>query len=419
MSRHLSQSPQCAEVGLLALGTHPTLTLEAVTMLRDFAFGAAVKVRRMLGITYKCAVFPDVCGDGEESLEDPLASLIGRFESPPPYERYTFQVISETVSVIAAQLLASLRIDTLVCTSPFVVCALMQKLLDKPMLGYLGLPLLWKRPTDHFDNATARAEFWELLQHLLQSPQVVLATNNPVLTEQIAFQAPRALLPVVRPHARFTNAVYTPTKPLEAMLVSRTKFLWVTLDCALQRFMDEQYPIKFNVANSDSKLSFQEMASHRAVVLLPWEHALMAFFEFYSMAIPLLLPSRDWALRLVFDAEGNLGATTSIYWDVSPGCDRQLGCDVSVRHPHPPFAFAPLESRKYWYQYTSFAQFPHIHRFDSIPHLLQELLSVDAATTSASMRAFNDETLVRSVGFWRSAGWRLGLPSCRSDLDAF
>ncbi|CAE7041950.1 alkbh5, partial [Symbiodinium sp. CCMP2592] len=109
-------------VGLLALGTHPTLTLEAVTMLRDFAFGAAaVKVRRTLGITYKCAVFPDMCSEGSENLEDPLAALIGRFESPPPYERYTLQVISEAVSDIAAHLLGSMAIDAIVCTSPFVV----------------------------------------------------------------------------------------------------------------------------------------------------------------------------------------------------------------------------------------------------------------------------------------------------------
>ncbi|CAE7683000.1 alkbh5, partial [Symbiodinium sp. CCMP2456] len=115
------------------------------------------------------------------------------------------------------------------------------------------------------------------------------------------------------------------------------------------------------------------------------------------MAVPLLMPSRDWALRLVFDAEGNLGATTPIYWDVSPGCDLELGCDALVRHPHPPFAFAALDSRRYWYQYTSFSQFPHIHRFDSIPDLLQQLLALDMAATSASMKAFNDESFVRSV----------------------
>ncbi|CAJ1453562.1 unnamed protein product, partial [Effrenium voratum] len=368
-------------VAVVAVGTHPTLTLEAVSMLRDFGFGSerAVKVQRTLGITYKCSVFPEMCGEGMDTSEDSIAALIGRFESPPPYERYTLDAISQSVAAVAREL----DFDLLVCTSPFIVCALLQQCAGKPLLGYLGLPLLWKRPTDHFDNATARDRFWGLLAKLLESPEVVLATNNPLLTEQIAFQA-GAVLPVVRPHARFTQAVYAPTRPNDAMLVSRTKFLWVTLDCALRLFLDDSYPIKFTIANSDSKLPFREMAAHRAVVLMPWEHALMAFFEFYSMGVPLLMPDADWSYRLIFDAEGNLGSTLPIYWDVSPSCGPH-SCDSL--HPYPPFAFGSFESRRYWYQYSSFAQFPHIQRFSSIPELLRQLLHLDLMAVSAAMKA--------------------------------
>ena len=155
---------------------------------------------------------------------------------------------------------------------------------QKPLLGYLGLPLLWKRPTDHFDNTTARESFWGLLRYLLGRSDVVLASNNPILAEQMAFQAKEAKnVPVVHPHARFTQAVYAPTLLNDVLLVSRTKFLWVALGCALRRFMDETYPIKFTVANSDSKLSFKEMAAHRAVVIIPWEHALMLVRLFHLL----------------------------------------------------------------------------------------------------------------------------------------
>lgn len=397
LAKQLSTTLQCAEIRIIAVGTHPTLTLEPVTMLRDFAFTSnqVLKVLQTLGITYKCTVFPEMCGDSTESVDDPVASLIGRFEAPPPYERYTLDVISQRLSEVAAQL----DFDLLVCTSPFIVCGLLQAFTQKPMLGYLGLPLLWKRPTDHFDNTTARDIFWGLLTYLQERPDVVLATNNPLLTEQIAFQAKGALLPVVRPHARFTQAVYAPSRLYDALLVSRTKFMWVTLGCALRRFMDDTYPIKFTVANSDSKFSFSEMAAHRAVVLIPWEHALMAFFEFYSMSIPLLMPDASWSYRLIFDAEGNLGCTIPLYSDVSPACPS--GCDPI--HPYQPFAFASFESRRYWYQYSSFAQFPHIQRFTSISDLLQQLLQLNLAGVSASMKAFNDETLMRSMAFWRTA----------------
>ena len=414
LAQQLSTSLQCSQVRVIAVGTHPTLTLEAVSMLRDFAFTSneAVKVLRTLGITYKCTVFPDMCAEGSESGHpDALAALIGRFEAPPPYELYTLEVISQRLAELASQL----DFDLMVCTSPFIVCALLQWFTQKPLVAYLGLPLLWKRPTDHFDNATSREGFWALLSYLQKRPDVVLATNNPILSEQIAFQS-GALLPVVRPHARFTNAVYTPSKLHDVMLVSRTKFMWVTLGCALRRFMDDMYPMKFTVANSDSKFSFSEMAAHRAVVLIPWEHALMAFFEFYSMSIPLLMPDAPWSYRLIFDAEGNLGCTLPLYVDVSPACES--GCDNV--HPYPPFAFSSFKSRRYWYQYSSFAQFPHIQRFSSIPDLLLQLVQLNLAGISAAMKGFNDESLLRSVAFWRSAARKiLSCPSVLSTGAAF
>ena len=404
LAKQLSETLDMSEVRLVAVGTHPTLTLEAVTMLRDFAFTnqQAVKVLQTFGITYKCAVFPDMCGGANVESDDPIAALIGRFEAPPPYELYTFQVISERLAEVAVQL----DFDLLVCTSPFIVCGLLQQMTQKPLLGYLGLPLLWKRPTDHFDNKTARESFWGLFGYLLGRSDVVLASNNPILAEQMAFQAHAARnLPVVHPQARFTQAVYSPTLLNDVLLVSRTKFLWVTFGCALRRFMGDSYPIKFTVANSDSKFSFREMAAHRSVVIIPWEHALMAFFEFYAMSIPLLMPEASWSYRLIFDAEGNLGSTLPLYWDVSPQCDHQVGCNPT--HPYQPFAFMTLQSRRYWYQYSSFAQFPHIQRFSSIADLLERLLQVDLAQVSAAMRAFNQQTLLRSVAFWRSAGRRL------------
>ena len=42
-----------------------------------------------------------------------------------------------------------------------------------------------------------------------------------------------------------------------------------------------------------------------------------AFFEFYSMAVPLLMPSRDWALRLVFDAEASFVSVFSSELDIA------------------------------------------------------------------------------------------------------
>eukprot|EP00929_Paragymnodinium_shiwhaense_P071072 TRINITY_DN36104_c0_g1_i1.p1 TRINITY_DN36104_c0_g1~~TRINITY_DN36104_c0_g1_i1.p1 ORF type:complete len:744 (+),score=161.80 TRINITY_DN36104_c0_g1_i1:90-2321(+) len=418
----LARTVDCpsGKVGILAVGTHPTLTLEAVTMIRQFGFSAGDKqaeLLRTLGVVYKCSVFPAMCGSGAaSSMPDPIAELIGPFEAPPPYEMYTMSRLREVLEQVGREIMsgvhtppdAGVRVPgMLVCTSPFVVCALLQQATKLPLLGYLGLPMIWKRPTDHFDRPEARAEFWNLLKALGQEKRVVLVTNNPLLSEQIAFQS-GMLLPTIRVHALFTQAVYMPAQQDKALLVSRTKFYWVTMGCALKHFTPVDYPVKFVVLNSDSKMPFKELASHRAAVLVPWEHALMAFFEFYSMGVPLLLPDTPWAYRLLFDDEGNLGSTTSQYYDVAPECDLQSGCLKKERpHPSPPFAFASLESRRYWYQYSSLVQWPFVYRFASLPHLLELLLTADLAHTSASMRSFNDRTLVQSIAFWREATTKL------------
>merc|ERR1719323_2094985 len=103
------------------------------------------------------------------------------------------------------------------------------------------------------------------------------------------------------------------------------------------------------------------------------------------MAVPLLMPQREWAYRLVFDAEGNLGSTSEGYQDTSPRCDSGHGCSEEVHHPSPPFLFTTLESRQYWYRCSSFDQFPHVHRFASLPDLLRQLPAIDLGATSAAM----------------------------------
>merc|ERR1712216_700727 len=98
LARSLSSSTKCPEqVRLLAVGTHPTLTMEAVGMLRKYAFASEqpVTLVKTLGITYKCAVFPDMCAGSTDGGSDPVADLIGPFDAPPADHLYTLARISE------------------------------------------------------------------------------------------------------------------------------------------------------------------------------------------------------------------------------------------------------------------------------------------------------------------------------------
>ena len=74
-----------------------------------------------------------------------------------------------------------------------------------------------------------------------------------------------------------------------------------------------------------------------------------------------------------------------------------------------------LAQLRYWYQYSSFVQFPHVVTFSSIPDLLHKLVTVDVVETSAQMKDFNDRSFVTSVAFWQGAALKLlrGNQGCR------
>ena len=219
----------------------------------------------------------------------------------------------------------------------------------KPLLGYFGLPLLWKGPVD-FEDPQAKAAFWKLFYDLAGHSRSTLVTNNPMLAEQIWVQT-GIRIDAVRPHAFFTELpaetrgrVYLPRSG-DVLVVARTRFLWVTFDCALQQLRDPGYPLKFVVSNSNTSFSFDYMSSVHSVVLLPWEHALMAFYEFYSMNVPILLPTLEWTRRLIFLPGSNLASTSqTLYQTFAPGCPTECaqapsGIRNVSQHPSLPSAF--------------------------------------------------------------------------------
>merc|ERR1711879_234697 len=123
-----------------------------------------------------------------------------------------------------------------------------------------------------------------------------MGTNNPPLWHQLeySFRQPdeKWEVRILRPHNRYMNVYYTPKVATQKdgfvhhhfAFVSRTKFQWVTMECLLKRMIaQDSLPLSFETLNTLSSKSFNELAAFTAVVLVPWEAALMAFYEYYSM----------------------------------------------------------------------------------------------------------------------------------------
>merc|ERR1719506_560312 len=112
-------------------------------MLRRFATGSAEVEARIYGISYKCEVF-EVCDSTPPAHS--VAELIGPFDASN--EAFTMRYIVEWMSRFFDAETFAANADALVCTSPFVLCGVVHALSGLPLIGYLGLPLLWKAPVD-------------------------------------------------------------------------------------------------------------------------------------------------------------------------------------------------------------------------------------------------------------------------------
>merc|ERR1712000_331693 len=74
------------------------------------------------------------------------------------------------------------RASIFLCTNPIYYCTFFASL-DRPLLGYFGLPLLYMVP--HADWEQWTQDF----ASLASNPRTVFVANNPLLVEQLAWQS--------------------------------------------------------------------------------------------------------------------------------------------------------------------------------------------------------------------------------------
>ncbi len=77
------------------------------------------------------------------------------------------------------------------------------------------------------------------------------------------------------------------------------------------------FPHHIRFLGDGESMPYKEVVEFRSVILLPWDHALMTFYELYSMAIPLLLPKEEWIYRFIYQ-RGQLSVGEPLYQSVHP-----------------------------------------------------------------------------------------------------
>ncbi|CAE6973173.1 unnamed protein product [Symbiodinium sp. CCMP2592] len=311
--QRLSQVRTPSDVSVAVFGTHATLSLEPVDMLTRSQGFFRVKAT-FFGLEPRWCEILGLCNQGSSTITQLL-----RAAEEDPYA-YPWDTMSQHLSAAAAGDQALREAQLLLCTEPVAGCVMLRQWASRergatlPMLGYYGVALLNGCPPQDVKT------FWRGFSELLDSGSMArMATNNLILSEQIFYQTGRRL-PYVRAHGLYTEVSYSP-KLLDQVLFWRSPlFAYATLRCAMFRFLEGfgQYPLKFYFLEGSESVPYAKAVSYRAIAMLPHDHALMSFYELYSTATPLLLPSAEWMYRLLY-MRGQLSVGERWYQSIMPG----------------------------------------------------------------------------------------------------
>eukprot|EP00668_Euglena_longa_P014783 GGOE01018808.1.p3 GENE.GGOE01018808.1~~GGOE01018808.1.p3 ORF type:complete len:296 (+),score=74.15 GGOE01018808.1:709-1596(+) len=137
------------------------------------------------------------------------------------------------------------------------------------------------------------------------------------------------------------------------------------------------YPQKYN---------FSQLATHPAVVLVPYAVLTYSMTELYSLGIPMFVPSprflSEW--RLITDRIGRCHPRNSLA--VHAKLDAVASCDDHVgKHPYSPNSPA-TKAFAHWLQFADFYRWRHVVVWDSFADLFAKLAAADLPAIARHMR---------------------------------
>jgi len=261
-------------------------------------------------------------------------------------------------------------------------------------------------------------------------PPVAMVVQSPYIAESIFYHT-KLRLPAVRPLALYVGARYRPNVtdldsgelprlPGESRLLvlcARTRLMMSHSCRALfregRRLLPKRTPLRLHLPSGDSDvvhgLSFAEVASFTAVVLVPWNIAVTTFAELYAMHVPMFIPDSVWLARL-------WPKQMTSYGKAHPDIHRELrkAPEHQPQHPTPYPSLDRLtdDFRTSWYWAEHFAHLhamPGVQSFTSIPNLLWALHEgeFDLIQASGEMRKETTRALEEVAPFWAGLVGRL------------
>jgi len=414
-SAAVGRSPQDSSQGrrtfwLFEFGTHAALSTEPRTMLERSLPGHELVYTNFISSPYRGGAdaylhpFPEECFPTCPGLEQQSNSpYIFPYFSEAEKRREDFQAMFQAEYLSKPELKSS---TAFLCTTPVIYCLFFAGL-KHTLLGYFGLPLLYMVPREDWGSWISR--FIELAR----SPSSLFVANNAMLAEQVAWQTGVGLH-VMNPVALYVEDTYYPVR-WNDVLVPEPREACV-LNCLLSAFTPPGYPLRFQ-RKADTDRTFRTFSTFRMVLLFPHDLALMSFYEFYAMSIPLFLPSH--LSKYVFPYSASVPLLDFVpAWLV----DQQTmltnaTCGISaplcpLRPVISPFNLASSAGVTHWSKFMDYFVFPGLQLFPSIAALIGALPEADVHNISRTMRDFHMSRIIQSTDYWEGVA-RMALDTAR------
>ncbi|CAM4838225.1 unnamed protein product [Rotaria magnacalcarata] len=144
----------------------------------------------------------------------------------------------------------------------------------------------------------------------------------------------------------------------------------------------------------------QQIADHRAVVLLPYAVLSYGITELYALGIPMFVPTIDFIVELNLVIDRTL--IDKFYCGRSLKFDDMPKQHTNSHHPFSPEDIISPEAIHYWLQFADYYQLPYIQTFSSWTNLIEKLSTTNFKTVHDNMHDENVRRKVELTKKWKS-----------------
>lgn len=289
-------------------------------------------------------------------------------------------------------------VNAFYCSFPMSLCEIYMP---------LNRSIIWL-PAHRFTLARcSRPELDRLISHLQQSvqpdqqPKHFLAAGGRYDQEYIKYYT--GLDAILLPTNAFWYA-FNVTRWTEAKSEILVGPLQHSSHPLIQKMSDSSRRRKssFRFATAKSlygHYQLQQIADHRAIVLLPYAVLSYGMTELYALGIPIFVPSIEFLVQL------KLVSDRTLLDDFYCGKDLKFS-DLPNQHPRSTHPHSPedrdsIAAMNYWLQFADYYQWPHIQRFVSWGDLIDKLSKTDFGKVHQRMFEENLQRRTRLINDWQ------------------